>query len=179
MNREAAVPVEEAVEQLAPKRPYQPYPAYRDSGIDWLGNVPEHWRIPPLYAAYSVELGKMLDAKRITGEHLLPYVRNTDVQWDRVNIDDLPEMDIRPDEYARFTMIDGDLLVCEGGEVGRAAIWKAQPTPYAYQKAIHRLRPRSEESQYPRFLYYVMRFAASTGIFVSAGNPNTIPHLTA
>jgi len=150
----------------------------KDSGIEWLGEVPAHWQIPPLYARFSVELGKMLDEKRITGEHLLPYVRNVDVQWDAVNVTGLPEMDISPDEYPRYTLKEGDLLVCEGGEVGRTAIWRGELPVCAFQKAIHRIRPLSGRDL-PRFFYYVMRATAFNGVFVAHGNPNTIPHLTA
>ncbi len=150
----------------------------KDSGIEWLGRIPVHWQTPPLYARFSVELGKMLDTKRITGEHLLPYVRNVDVQWDHVNATELPEMDITPDEYLRYTLHKGDLLVCEGGEVGRTAMWRGELPICAFQKAIHRLRPLSGRDL-PRFFYYVMRATASTGVFVAHGNPNTIPHLTA
>ncbi len=150
----------------------------KDSGIEWLGRIPEHWEIPPLYARYSVELGKMLDSKRITGDYLVPYLRNIDVQWDDINVNDLPEMDITASEYTRYTLKDGDLLVCEGGEVGRTAMWCDQLELCGFQKAIHRVRPR-RNCDHPRFLYYVMRAAARSGIFLAYGNPNTIPHLTA
>ena len=66
----------------------------------------------------------MLDSKRITGNYLLPYLRNVDVQWDQVNIKDLPTMDIAARRISeRYTVQQGDLLVCEGGEVGRCALW--------------------------------------------------------
>lgn len=146
------------------------------SGMDWLGDVPAHWRIAPLWTRYWLELGKMLDAKRITGDHLVPYLRNIDVQWDRVNVEELPQMDVKPNEYRRFILSNGDLLVCEGGEVGRAAIWKGELPVCAYQKAIHRLRPVRGDCA--RFLFYALRHAAATGVFVANGNPNTIPHLT-
>jgi len=149
----------------------------KSSQLDWLGDVPVHWDIAPLYARFWLELGKMLDAKQITGKHLVPYVRNIDVQWDRVNVEALPEMDIEPHEYRRFILTDGDLLVCEGGEVGRSAIWRGELSLCGYQKAIHRLRPHSR-TDCVRFLFYVLRHAAATGIFVANGNPNTIPHLT-
>src|SRR5680860_92808 len=150
----------------------------KDSGIEWLGDVPKHWAVGPLYARYGVELGKMLDTKRITGAYLVPYIRNVDVQWDHVSTEDLLEMDIRTDEYARYTLSEGDLLVCEGGEVGRTAIWRGALPLCGYQKAIHRLRPR-RKTDVPRYLFYVMRAAAASGVFVAHGNPNTIAHLTA
>ena len=70
------------------------YPNYKDSGVEWLGEVPGHWGIPPLYLRYEVVLGKMLNEKRLTRTNSVPYLRNVDVHWDRVNVDDLPEMDI-------------------------------------------------------------------------------------
>jgi type I restriction enzyme S subunit len=150
----------------------------KDSGIPWLGKIPAHWAIAPVYARYKVQLGKMLDQKQITGEHLRPYLRNVDVQWDQINTADLPEMDFLPSSRARFALQSGDLLVCEGGEVGRAAIWRGELEECYYQKALHRLRPRGH-SDAPRFLYYVLYNAAKQGIFVASGNPNTIDHLTA
>jgi type I restriction enzyme S subunit len=156
---------------LDPEVPMKP------SGIEWLGDLPAHWKTPPLYLRYEILLGKMLDEKRITGKHLVPYVRNADVQWDCVRTDDLPEMDIAPHEWERFTLKPGDLLVCEGGEVGRTAIWKGALQQCGFQKALHRIRLLST-GEHPRFFYYCMRFAVSTGIFIAEGNPNTIPHLT-
>lgn len=156
---------------------YAAYPAYKPSGVEWLEGVPEHWDVPPLYSRYDAVLGKMLDEKRVAGEALVPYLRNVDIQWDRVNTNDLPEMDIATSDYERFTVREGDLLVCEGGEVGRCAIWQGQLSPCGFQKAIHRLRAQSARDV-PRFLFYVLRCAASYGAFVAGSNPNTIPHLT-
>jgi len=153
------------------------YPKYRDSGVEWLGLLPEHWPTPPLAARYEILLGKMLDEKRITGAHSVPYLRNQDVQWGSINTSELPTMDIAPHEEDRYTLRSGDLLVCEGGEVGRAAIWDHALSPCGFQKALHRLRPRSED-EIVRFLYYCLRFAYDRGVFVAGSNPNTIPHLT-
>ena len=150
----------------------------KSSDVEWLGDVPEDWDIIPLRLRYSVRLGKMLDAKRIVGSSLLPYLRNTDVQWDRINAENLPEMDISRDEQDRYTVKPGDLLVCEGGEVGRAAIWD-QPRLVGYQKALHRLRPRDGGRDKPRFLYYILRAMADLGLFKADGSESTIAHLTA
>ena len=99
---------------------------YKDSGVEWLGKIPVHWEIAPLYARYEVTLGKMLDSKRVTGEFSGPYLRNVDVQWDEVNTEDLPEMDFAPWERERYRLRPGDVLVCEGGEVGRTATWRGE-----------------------------------------------------
>jgi type I restriction enzyme, S subunit len=160
------------------ERRFTPYPAYKDSGVEWLGEIPEHWEVAPVYARYQVALGKMLDAKRVTGESSGRYLRNIDVQWDSVNAEGLPEMDFAPRERDRYLIRLGDLLVCEGGEIGRTAIWGGQIEECFYQKAIHRVRPHSDK-EVPRFFYYLMYALAKRGVFVAGGNPNTIDHLTA
>lgn len=148
-----------------------------DSGIPWLGDVPEHWEVPALKMRYTVELGKMLDEKRITGDHLIPYLRNVDVQWDRINFDELPLMDITEEEFPRYIIRENDVLVCEGGEVGRAAVAGAQESVIGFQKALHRLRSETAE-EVPNFIFYTLLWAANTGVFDAEG-ASTIAHLTA
>ncbi len=159
-------------------RRFRPYPEYKDSGVEWLGEIPEHWDVAPVYARYEVALGKMLDAKRVTGQSSGRYLRNVDVQWDAVNTEGIPEMDFAPWERDRYLLRPGDLLVCEGGEVGRTAVWRGDIQECFYQKAIHRVRPRSEK-EVPRFFYHLIYTLAKRGVFVAGGNPNTIDHLTA
>ena len=155
------------------------YEAYKDSGVEWLGDVPKDWTVCALSYRYEVQLGKMLDEKRITGEHLGPYLRNVDVQWGSVNVVDLPQMDFRDVDLVRFSLVPGDLLVCEGGEVGRAAIWKGEIEPCFYQKALHRLRCIQSRKDTAQFLYYVMFAAAKLGVFSGSEGKATIVHLPA
>ena len=150
----------------------------KESGVEWLGKIPVHWHVAPVYSRYEVALGKMLDAKRVTGESSGKYLRNVDVKWDSVNVEDLPEMDFPSSERNRYLLRQGDLLVCEGGEVGRTAIWGGELDECFYQKAIHRVRPWSD-SEIPRFFYFLMYGLAKRGVFTAGGNPNTIDHLTA
>ena len=115
--------------------------------------------------------------KRITGEALVPYLRNVDVQWDSINFDDLPEMDISEAEYDRYTIKAGDILACEGGEVGRAALVPDQCGVIGYQKALHRIRSLTG-NEHSRFLFYTLVWAASSGAYSGEGS-STIAHLTA
>ena len=150
----------------------------KESGTEWLGEIPENWDVAPIYARYEVALGKMLDSKRISGSSPGKYLRNIDVQWDSVNTKDLPTMDFSPQERDRYGLQLGDVLVCEGGEVGRTAMWRGSAEECFYQKAIHRVRPISKRDV-PRFFFYLMCVLAAKGVFVAGGNPNTINHLTA
>ena len=109
----------------------------------------------------------------------MPYLRNQDVQWGTVNIDELPLMDIEPAEYGRYTVRLGDLLVCEGGDVGRAAIWRHIDRTIGYQKALHRLRPESLKHDTAEFFFYTLMAAKSLGVFEESDTKATISHLPA
>jgi type I restriction enzyme S subunit len=151
----------------------------KDSSIDWVGDVPHHWTVVPVAYRYDVQLGKMLDTLKITGENLRPYLRVVDVQWDSINVDDLPMMDFDEDARCKFRLRAGDLLINEGGSYpGRTAIWSSDFECY-YQKALHRLRPRAADTDHPRYFFYLMFWALHTGVFTAGGNEATIEHLPA
>jgi type I restriction enzyme S subunit len=150
----------------------------KDSGVEWIGEIPSHWVICKINYRYEILLGKMLDEKKIKGDHLGRYLRNTDVQWDKINNENLPQMDFSSEESERYQVRKGDLLVCEGGEIGRCAIWELDE-PCFYQKALHRVRPRFYETDYTRFLFYVITDAVNQERFLSRANKSTIAHLPA
>jgi type I restriction enzyme S subunit len=102
-----------------------------------------HTAMVRLGAIAEVQLGKMLSPKSKTGQAPFPYLRNQDVQWGRVNVKDLPTMDFSEQERTKFELCQGDLLVCEGGEPGRCAVWQGEFEPCYFQKALHRIRSRS------------------------------------
>lgn len=139
--------------------------------------LPSGWSTPPIYARFSVQLGKMLDEKQIKGNMLAPYLRNTDVQWDSINVANLPEMDFSEEDREKFSLRKGDILVCEGGEVGRTAIWNGELELCFYQKALHRLRPITQHDE-PNFFRYFMHMAFTQNWF-SQSTASTILHLPA
>jgi hypothetical protein len=148
----------------------------KDSGLSWLGSIPASWPAMPVAAQFEVMLGKMLDQGRATGVHLKMYLRNTNIQWDRIDADDLLLMDFPPHERLRFRVLPGDLLVCEGGEPGRAAIWDGSVPEIYYQKALHRIRSRGYSTS--RWIFYCLRVAVALNVFAVEGNTTTIAHLT-
>ena len=159
-------------------RGFDPKVQLRASGVAWLGEVPNHWVVASLRFRYHQCLGKMVDAKRHTGTHLLPYLRNVDVQWDRINTLDLPQIDIAPEERERYTVRIGDLLVCEGRHLGRAAFWRGELTVCGFQKALHRLRPLNRAIDAPRWLFYCLYVVHLLDAFGASSDDNSIPHLT-
>jgi type I restriction enzyme, S subunit len=148
----------------------------KHSGLEWLGTIPSGWPVMPVSYQFEVLLGKMLNEERTRGSHLAWYLRNTNVQWDRITTDDLLQMNFPPEEHVRYSLAPGDLLVCEGGEPGRAAIWDGRIGEIYYQKALHRARSRGYSS--PRWLFYCLRAATEQNVFAAEGNTTTIAHLT-
>ena len=145
------------------------------SGISWLGDIPDHFGTPWLGAFHTAQLGKMLNASAASGPDQYRYIKNTNVQWDCFDFEDLPSMTFDADDRRRCELRPGDVLVCEGGEVGRSAVWN-QHGKIFFQKALHRVRPLTENV--PRFLMYCLWAAANLNVFTVEGNQATIVHLT-
>lgn len=133
------------------------------------------WLTVPLGEVFEVQLGKMLDKKKNQGDPM-PYLGNRNVQWDHCNVEDLALMRFTEADREKYELREGDLLVCEGGEVGRTAVWRGEIEPCFYQKAVHRLRARAEIE--PRFAFYFMRWSAETGAFRQLTTSTSIAHLT-
>ena len=138
---------------------------------------PKAWPRVSFDEACPTRLGKMLDQKQQTGQHLKPYLRNANVQWFRFDLNDVLEMDFEAKIREMFRLEDGDLLICEGGEPGRAAIWRGEIAECYYQKALHRGRPnpRLATSEY---LAWLLWFLAARGGLADHVTSATIAHLT-
>ena len=120
-------------------------------------------------------LGKMLDQKKNRGE-LFPYLGNKNVRWGRFDISDLGQMRFGDHEHDRYGLKHGDLVVCEGGEPGRCAIWKDEVPGMKIQKALHRIRAREHLDN--RFLHYWFLLAGRNGALEPYFTGTTIKHLT-
>ncbi|GAB1388138.1 MAG: hypothetical protein AMXMBFR78_24220 [Rubrivivax sp.] len=116
----------------------------------------------------------MLDAKKNKGTPQ-PYLGNSNVRWGEFDLADVPEMRFEPSEEDRYGLRPGDLVVCEGGEPGRCAIWNG-PSGMKFQKALHRIRPRPLLDNY--YLFSWFRHAARTGQLDAHFTGTTIKHLT-
>ncbi len=139
-------------------------------------SLPPGWLLAPVGAFFALELGKMLNAERAGGLRLRPYLRNTNVQWDRIDVGDLKQMHFEPVDARRYGLRAGDLLICEGGQPGRAAIWDGRIAEVYYQKALHRARARRADVL-PRWLLHLLRLCVHRGFFADEGG-TTIAHLT-
>ncbi|MBB5144325.1 restriction endonuclease subunit S [Desulfovibrio intestinalis] len=156
---------------------WKPYSAYKDSGVEWLGQVPEGWEVGRVAFGYNIALGKMLQPSPNSEQNIVvPYYRAMNVQWEKID-SDLKVMWATPEEIKNFGVRQGDLLVCEGGEVGRAAIINFPiDEPTIIQNALHRVR--AFENCHVRYLLRVLEHVASADWFSVLCNKSTIAHFT-
>jgi len=142
------------------------------------GCIPMEWDIDTIGNTFDVQLGKMLSKKAKRGLSPYPYLANKNVQWENVDLSELETMDFSDFEREKYHLDLNDVLICEGGEVGRTAIWRGELEDCYFQKAIHRLRPRKNNKVKAWFLLYFMRYAASIGFFTNLVSQTSIAHLT-
>jgi type I restriction enzyme S subunit len=116
----------------------------------------------------------MLDKEKNKGK-LRPYLRNVNVRWEHVDLEDILEMRFTDEELEPFGIRDGDLLVCEGGEPGRCAVWQSGPTELKFQKALMRLRPRGGVES--TLMAKMLRLMAQNGQLQRHFTGTTIKHL--
>ena len=119
-------------------------------------------------------LGKMLDKVKNVGEPR-QYLRNINVRWFGFDLFDLLEMRIGNEEIEKYSISKGDLVICEGGEPGRCAVWQKDESIF-YQKALHRVR--FLDGSNPRFYMYYLWYAAQTGQLKPFFTGTGIKHLT-
>ncbi|WP_223163451.1 DUF559 domain-containing protein [Methylococcus geothermalis] len=159
-----------------PKDWQKKYPEPVPPDTTGLPQLPEGWVWASLDQIGEVFLGKMLDKTKHTSGKKLPYLRNVNVRWGSIDIDDVYEMFFDPDELERYGLRAGDVLVCEGGEPGRAAICKREHEGFKYQKALHRVRLFGMYE--PELLIAFLEFVAKIGRLAETFTGSTINHLT-
>lgn len=132
------------------------------------------WERRTLEEIADFSLGKMLDQKKNKGI-LYPYLANLNVRWGSFNLEDLRQMRFEPHEIERYSLKAGDIVMCEGGEPGRCAIWKGGIAGVMFQKALHRIRPRSGINH--QFLFYSLLQQGKSGGLDRLFTGSTIKHL--
>lgn len=143
-----------------------------------IGPIPRSWKSLSLGSRYSVQLGKMISPKAREDGPDTPYLRNANIQWNRLDLDDVACMSMTAREKEKFGLRIGDILACEGRHVGKAAMWRDEIPGATYQKALHRLRALGNGDE-PAYLLHCMYFFSITGRFSSEVGETTIPHLPA
>lgn len=153
-----------------------PHAPMKPSGIEWLGEIPEHWEVRKLKYIAQIVLGKMLQSNSSGNDYLRPYLRSANIQWEKVDISDIKEMWFSKNEMKSYLVNSKDILVSEGGEVGRSCIWNDEIKECYIQNSVHKITCNQEYD--PFYIYYQFYIMASKGLFESIVNRVSIGHLT-
>ena len=119
----------------------------------------EGWEYKKLGEVAQSDLGKTLNSSKDKGE-LYQYLCAINVLWDKIDTTILKETRYEESELERYSVKKGDLLICEGGDIGRAAIWDKEQ-PILYQNALHRVR--FYDGLLPRFCLLYLRCLKEKG----------------
>jgi type I restriction enzyme, S subunit len=156
---------------------WKPYPVYKSSN-ELLGAIPHHWNVVPLKRHFDVQLGKMLQNEPKTDTDTFDYyLKSANIQWEGVSTDKVSKMWFSEKEKAKYRLKNGDLLISEGGDVGRSCIFEDEIDECYIQNAVNRVRSKGDTTT--RYLYYWMKTMHNAGIIEIICNKSTIPHFTA
>jgi type I restriction enzyme S subunit len=142
-----------------------------------LGRIPVEWEVVSVGNLCEMTLGKMLNKEAKKGIELYDYLGNRSVQWGKFDFSDIEQMSFTYDEREKFRLVAGDVLMCEGGEVGRCAIWREERADCYFQKAIHRLRFDQQKMKSEFFVSYFQMLIAQ-GVLKDYVSQTSIAHLT-
>lgn len=136
------------------------------------------WQNAPIGDLFDIGPGKSVTPNARHGNPRYPFLRTSNVLWGRIDLSEVDQMHFTQEELKAKNLKPGDLLVCEGGEIGRSAIWDGQIQTCAFQNHLHRLRPRRADVE-PRFFMYALQAGFTLlGSYEGAGNKTTIPNLS-
>ncbi len=165
-----------AIINHAVTRGIDPNVKLKSSGIDWLGKIPQHWEVKKIKHIAKIVLGKMLTNEDKGNYYLKPYLRAANLQWLNVDVSDVKDMWFSQTELHKLKLNKYDLLVSEGGEVGRTCIWNDELEECYIQNSVHKI---TIDNKYNSFYFlYQFCFLGSIGFFESIVNRISIAHLT-
>ena len=143
-----------------------------------IGPVPAHWEVVRLGEKFDIQQGKALSRKKDKGVRPRPFLRTANILWGRIDLLHLDQMDFSEKEEEKYRLQPGDLLVCEGGDVGRTAIWEGQSEGVYYQNHLHRLRPKAPDVETRFFMYWMQAAIKLFNVYLGTSNRTTIPNLS-
>ncbi len=136
------------------------------------------WAWRPLGELFEIGAGKTMSAAARKGTDKTPFLRTSNVLWGEVDISSVDEMSIPEHELPAKLLKPGDLLVCEGGEIGRAAIWNGEVEPMSFQNHLHRLRPNAPNVEPWFYIFFLQCAFTQLRLFDGEANKTTIPNLS-
>ncbi|MBP6733408.1 MAG: restriction endonuclease subunit S [Chromatiaceae bacterium] len=164
------------------------YESYKDSGVEWLGKVPEHWAVTRLKFVATVQTG-VAKGKDYSNRQKIeaPYLRVANVQDGYLDLQDITTIERPAEDLPRYLLQEGDVLMNEGGDydkLGRGHVWRSEIDPCIHQNHVFAVRPRLITSEwlnivtgssYAQF-YFMTRAKQSTNLAsISSTNIMELP----
>ena len=162
--------------QNAVTKGLDPNAKMKDSGVEWIGKIPEHWEVKKVKHVANVVLGKMICNQNMGSMELKPYLKSKNIQWLKVDISSVDEMWFTKQEMEQYRLKKNDLVLSEGGEVGKTCIWNDELPECYIQNSAHKVTLHSESN--PFFYLYLFSHIGKQGGFDSIINRVSIGHLT-
>ncbi len=150
----------------------------KDSGVEWIGEIPKHWGLSTIDKGYEVTLGKMLqNLAADSHDEYLPYLRASNIQKSGIDFQDVKYMYFSPLEKKSLRLAMYDLLVVEGGDAGRSVMLDFEPESFiGFQNSLNRIRSKNSNNIF--FLLYWLSFLKESGYIDAICNKATFMHLT-
>ena len=143
-----------------------------------IGNFPNDWNVGRIDDFFEIQQGKQVSKSNRVGENQKPFLRTSNIYWGKVVFEELDYMNFSKDEEARYRLKKNDLLVCEGGDIGRTAIWNQEVENCYYQNHLHRLRAKTDDID-PLFILQWLEYSFVIGkVYFGRANVTTIPNLS-
>lgn len=143
-----------------------------------IGAIPNEWEVVELGEVFDIQQGKALSPKAREGKSPRPFLRTRNVYWGMLDLHDVDQMDFSEDEVERYRLQPGDLLVCEGGDIGRTAIWNGELGLCCCQNHLHRLRTSRDDVVALFFSYWMQTAILHFGLYRGTANVTTISNLS-
>ncbi|MBF0375939.1 MAG: restriction endonuclease subunit S [Desulfamplus sp.] len=148
----------------------------KDSGIEWLGEIPSHWEVKKLKYISRIVLGKMLCSNNLGGMYYKHYLKSKNIGWINVIVEQVDKMWFSSHELNLYKIQKGDLLLSEGGEVGKTCIWKNEIEECYIQNSVHKVSIIN--GNYNKFYLHFLYSIGHKGVFSAIVNQVSIAHLT-
>ncbi|MEK8209541.1 restriction endonuclease subunit S [Paenibacillus sp. FSL L8-0696] len=153
------------------------YEKYKNSDVSWVGEIPAEWRVTKVGNAFKISMGKMVQPKpKNNHDYLVPYLKAMNVQEGFIKDDQIDKMYASPKEVLQLSIMQGDVLVCEGGDAARSTVVKSILEGTIIQNSLHRVR--STLKGYNIYLHYVLNAVRYSGFINVLVNKATIAHFT-
>lgn len=175
-KRDAYTRLKASIINRAVTRGLNPNVKLKDSGVEWIGMIPENWNVKRIKEIGKLQLGKMLTEKPIEGYKLYPYLKSKNIGYLELNLNSVEEMYFSDSEFKALQLHKNDLIFSEGGEVGKTAIWQDKVSNCCIQNSVQKLTVNENcDARYYLYLSYIL---GKMGYYKSIVNLVSIMHLT-